>query len=98
MLTTLWKTAATAAAAVMLAAAAGAADYPEPKEGDLILPSFTFHDGTTLTDVRLHYYTIGDPANEPVVLLHGTTASGKGMMGDGFAGQMFGPGQALDAS
>ena len=99
MLTRLCKTAATAAAALLLAAAAaGAADYPDPTEGDVVLASFTFHDGTTLNDVKLHYYTIGDPANQPVVLLHGTAASGKGMMGDGFAGQMFGPGQPLDAS
>lgn len=98
MLTRLCKTAAMAAAAMVLAIAASAADHPEPKEGDVILPSFTFHDGTTLNDVRLHYYTIGDPANEPVVLLHGTAGSGKSMMGEAFASTMFGPGQPLDAS
>ncbi len=77
---------------------AAAADFSEPQEGDFVLESMTFHDGTELKDVRLHYYTIGDPANPAVVLLHGTAASGKGMMGDNFAKVMFGPGQPLDAT
>ena len=45
--------------------------------GDYVVPKFTFHEGTTLENVKLHYYTIGDPANEPVVVLHGTGGSGK---------------------
>jgi homoserine O-acetyltransferase len=94
---TFLNTLAAFAVAVTCATAGAAADYPDPVEGDFVLPSFTFHDGTTLTDVKLHYYTIGDPANAPVVLLHGTAASGRQMMGEGFAGQMFGPGQPLDA-
>jgi homoserine O-acetyltransferase len=100
MMRYLVRTTLTAAAVALglIAGGAGAADYPDPKEGDVILPSFEFHDGSRLTDVRLHYYTIGDPANEPVVLLHGTAGSGKAMMGEAFASLMFGPGQPLDAS
>jgi homoserine O-acetyltransferase len=85
--------------ALSLAAfAANAADYPEPVEGDYVIDKFTFHTGEVIEDLNIHYYTVGDPANEPVLLLHGTTGSGKSMLGEGFAGAMYGPGQPLDAS
>jgi homoserine acetyltransferase len=61
-----------------------------------VLQDFAFHDGTTM-DLNVHYYTIGDPANDAVVVLHGTTGSGKSMMGPNFADALYGPGQPLDA-
>ena len=75
-----------------------AADYPAPKEGSWVLRDLRFHTGQTLPEPRLHYTTVGDPAGEPVVVLHGTTGSGTGMLTSGFAGELFGPGQPLDAS
>lgn len=78
--------------------AADAADYPDPVEGDYVVEEFTFHTGEVIEDFNIHYYTVGDPDNEPVLLLHGTTGSGKSMLSEGFAGAMFGPGQPLDAS
>ena len=75
-----------------------AADYPAPKEGSWVVRDFRFHTGETLPELRLHYTTVGDPAGEPVVVLHGTTGSGTGMLTPGFAGELFGPGQPLDAS
>jgi homoserine O-acetyltransferase/O-succinyltransferase len=81
-----------------LAFSAGAADYPEPVEGDYVIEEFTFHNGDVISDLNIHYYTVGDPAGEPVLLLHGTAGSGKSMLGEGFAGAMYGPGQPLDAS
>jgi homoserine acetyltransferase len=33
-----------------------------------------------------------------VLMLHGTTGSAKSMLTDGFAGALYGPGQALDAT
>jgi homoserine O-acetyltransferase/O-succinyltransferase len=82
----------------LVALAADAADYPDPVEGDHVVEKFTFHTGEVIEDFNIHYYTVGDPANEPVLLLHGTTGSGKSMLSEGFAGALFGPGQPLDAT
>jgi homoserine O-acetyltransferase len=49
-------------------------------------------------ELRLHYTTLGDKAGEPVLILHGTTGSGSGLLAPGFGGQLFGPGQPLDAA
>ena len=75
-----------------------AADHSAPKEGSWVVRDFRFHTGQTLPELRLHYTTVGDPAGEPVLVLHGTTGSGAGMLSPGFAGALFGPGQPLDAS
>lgn len=75
-----------------------AADYPAPKEGAYIARDFRFSSGEVLPEVKLHYTTIGDAKNEPVLILHGTAGSGTGMVSPGFAGELFGPGQPLDAT
>lgn len=75
-----------------------AENYPAPREADWIAPSFTFHSGETLAEVRLHYVTIGDPKNPAVLVLHGTGQVATGMLTPSFAGKLFGPGQALDAA
>ena len=75
-----------------------AADYPAPKEGAWIVRDFRFHTGEVLPELRLNYTTVGDPSGEPVLILHGTTGSGIGMVNPAFAGELFGPGQPLDAS
>ena len=77
---------------------AAAAEYPEPKEGDWIAKDFRFHTGEMMPELRVHYTTIGAESGEPVVILHGTTGSGKSMLTPSFAGELFGPGQPLDAS
>ncbi len=74
------------------------AGQPAPKEGDWIVKDFRFHTGETLPELRLHYTTVGEPTGEPVILLHGTTGSGTGLLGPAFGGELFGPGQPLDAS
>jgi len=82
-------------------AAAGtalAADYPAPQEGDWVARGFKFHTGETLPEVRVHYRTVGSPKREPVLILHGTTGSGLSMLTPAFAGELFGPGQPLDAA
>jgi homoserine O-acetyltransferase len=48
--------------------------------------------------LRLHYTTVGAPTGEPVLILHGTTGSGAGMLTPVFAGELFGPRQPLDAT
>ena len=74
-----------------------AADFSVPKEGSWVVRDFRFHTGETLPELRLHYTTVGDPAGEPVLVLHGTTGSGTSLLTAGFAGELFGPGQPLDA-
>src|SRR5262249_57932966 len=77
--------------------AAAAADYPAPKEGDWVARDFRFHTGQVMPEVKLHYTTIGEPTGAPVVVLHGTSQSAQGMLTPAFAGELFGPGQPLDA-
>ena len=74
------------------------AQHPAAKEADWIAKDFRFHTGEVLAEVRIHYTTIGSPAGEPVLVLHGTAGSGTGMLTPAFAGELFGPGQPLDAS
>ena len=88
----LWTT-----AAVVIGASAFAADLPQPKEADWVVRDFKFHNGASLPELRLHYTTLGDPKGEPVLVLHGTTGSGTGMLNPNFGGELFGPGQPLDA-
>src|SRR5438477_9612459 len=75
-----------------------AADYPAPKENDWVVRDFRFHTGEVLPELRLHYTTVGAPTGEPVLILHGTAGSGTGLLTPAFAGELFGPGQPLDAA
>ena len=82
----------------MTASAAVAADYPAPKQGDWIAKNFKFHTGETMAELKLHYTTIGNPNGQPVLVLHGSGGSAANMLTPTFAGELFGPGQPLDAS
>jgi pimeloyl-ACP methyl ester carboxylesterase len=86
------------AVAVLLAFAARAGEFPAPQEGAYVAKDFRFHTGETLPEVKLAYRTLGSPANEPVVVLHGTAGSSASMLTPAFAGELFGPGQPLDAA
>jgi len=68
------------------------------KEGDFVLSNFTFHDGSKLASLSMHYVTLGDPKSPAVLVLHGTNGNGAGLLSPDFGGQLFGPGQPLDAS
>jgi homoserine O-acetyltransferase len=81
----------------LASAAAIAADYPAPHEGSWVVRDFKFHTGEVLPELRLHYTTVGASTGEPVLLLHGTNGSGTGLLNPNFAGELFGPGQPLDA-
>lgn len=99
---TLFKALACGAALALAAAsavpAAAAAQWPNQQQGVWTVPAFTFHDGQTLEQVNFAYTTLGNPDGEAVLILHGTNGSSASMLSDGFAGQLFGPGQPLDAS
>jgi homoserine O-acetyltransferase len=75
-----------------------AADYPAPKQGDWIARDFRFHTGDVIPELRLHYTTVGEPSGQPVLVLHGSGGSAANMLTPAFAGELFGPGQALDAT
>jgi len=75
-----------------------AADYPAPKEGDWVARNFRFHTGETIPELKLHYTTVGEPSGQPVLVLHGSGGSAATMLTPTFAGELFGPGQPLDAA
>lgn len=90
-----------------MSTAAVAAPPPGPiqQEGDITVRDFHFQNGETLPEVRLHYTTLGTPQRDAsghvtnaVLLLHGTTGTGKSFLVPTMAGELFGPNQPLDAS
>jgi homoserine O-acetyltransferase len=90
--------AALSAAMILMTATVMAADYPAPKQGEWIAKDFKFHTGETMPELRLHYTTIGEASGEPVLVLHGSGGSAASMLTPAFAGELFGPGQPLEAS
>ena len=75
-----------------------AASYPAPVEGDWVVRDFRFHTGETLPELRMHYTTVGARTGEPVLILHGTNGTGGAFLRPDFGGELFGPGQPLDAA
>jgi homoserine O-acetyltransferase len=93
------------AATVAASASADVPTYPDQKEGDFTVRDFQFQNGEALPMVRLHYTTLGTPQRDSaghvtnaVLLLHGTSSTGKAFFAPTMAGELFGPGQTLDAS
>jgi len=79
--------------------------YPNQKEADFVITDFKFQSGETLPELKLHYTTVGTPhkngqgeIDNAVLLLHGTTGTGKHFLSPAIGGQLFGPGQPLDAA
>ena len=90
---------------VTLAQAASAPQTPVPVEGDFVIKNFTFTSGETLPELRIHYRTLGTPRKDAsgvvrnaVLVMHGTGGTGGQFTGRNFAGELFGPGQPLDAT
>ena len=80
------------------------AGVPAPAEGSCTLKDFRVGSGETLPELRLHYTTLGAPVKDAagvvrnaVLILHGTSGDGQGFLREPFAGQLFRPGQLLDA-
>ena len=76
----------------------------ERQTGNFILRDFAFNSGEDLSELRLHYHTLGEPRRDEsgrvcnaVLILHGTTGSGAQFLRESFAGELFQPGQLLDA-
>jgi homoserine O-acetyltransferase len=82
-----------------------AMSFPEPVSRDYVIKNFRFTTGEMLAEVKIHYRTIGTPwrdgqgiVRNAVLILHGTTGSGKAFLSENFAGVLFGPGQLLDGA
>src|SRR5215472_10324568 len=78
---------------------------PATKEGDFVAKNFQFRSGESLPELRLHYSILGKPAKNAlgrvtnaVLILHGTGGTGHQFLSPIFAGELFGPGQLLDAT
>jgi homoserine O-acetyltransferase/O-succinyltransferase len=79
--------------------------WPNQKEGDFVIEDFRFKSGETLPALNIHYTTLGTPlrsasgeVSNAVILLHGTSSSGKAWLMPSLADELFAPGQALDAA
>jgi homoserine O-acetyltransferase len=80
--------------------------YPNQTEGDYKISNFSFQSGeTTLPELNIHYITLGQPIKDntgkvtnAILIMHGTTGSGANFLSPLFAGNLFGPGQFLDAN
>ncbi len=82
-----------------------AANYPAPTQGDYLIHDFHFHSGELLPELKMHYRILGTPRSDfkgtvtnAVLILHGTTGNGGNFIRPEFAGELFGPGQLLDAT
>src|SRR6202049_3638006 len=95
-----------AAVLSLVAFSAGAqTNWPAQQEGDFIIKDFRFNSGESLPELRLHYMTIGTPKRNAagdvanaVMLLHGTSGSGKSWLLPSLSNELFGKDQPLDVS
>jgi homoserine O-acetyltransferase len=104
------KPAFATAATVWLALVTLSAQAPQPAtppvtEGDFIVRNYTFASGETMPEVKLHYRTLGTAQKgadgrvmNAVWIGHGTGGTGAQFLSRNFAGELFGPGQPLDAT
>ena len=74
-----------------------AQNFPNQKTDVWVAKDFRFHTGEVAPALNIGYTTLGNPSGETVVILHGTTGTGAGMLNAAFGGELFGPGQPLDA-
>jgi homoserine O-acetyltransferase len=87
----------------MTTAAQAAEPWPGQAEGDYVIHDYRFADGETLPELKLHYTMLGTPRRDAagaivnaVLLLHGTSGTGRNWMIPSFANELFAPGQPLD--
>jgi homoserine O-acetyltransferase len=80
-------------------------NLPNLRESDFVLKDFRFLSGQVLPELRQHFITIGEPRKNgageienAVLLIHNTTGTAKTWLEPGLAGELFGPGQPLDAA
>ncbi len=72
-------------------------DFNNKNEANYIINNFKFNDGSTMSNLSIHYITLGNPKNKPILVLHGTTGNGASMLNDSFGHALFDKGMPLDA-
>ena len=89
----------------LLAALLAAPLHAQGVERDVWLRNFRFASGEHLDSLRMHVTTLGKPERDArgvvknaVLILHGTTGTGRAFLSRGFAGELFGAGQPLDTT
>ena len=95
-------------AAVLIAATpafAEGAKWPNYQEADFVVKDYRFHSGESLTELKMHYRTLGTPKRDDagnivnaVLLLQGNTGTGANWLRPSLADELFAAGQPLDAS
>jgi homoserine O-acetyltransferase/O-succinyltransferase len=87
----------------LFALAMPAAATAQRTESDFVLRNFRFASGETLSELRVHYVTLGKPSRDAngmtrnaVLMLHGTTGSGTGLVNP--MSPLFAPGAPLDTT
>lgn len=80
-----------------------AAAAPVPDAHDYVIKDFKFRSGETLPELKLHYYTLGQPKRDAagqitnaVLILHGTGGTGRQFLSPQFADVLLVPGGLLD--
>jgi homoserine O-acetyltransferase len=93
------------AAALLIAAGPAGAQAKRGEEGDFAIQDFHFASGERLPELGLHYITLGTPRRDAaggvvnaVLILHGTTGTGRNFLSPNFADELFGSGQPLDTA
>jgi homoserine O-acetyltransferase/O-succinyltransferase len=78
---------------------------PPAREGDFAVRDFKFESGETLPELELHYLTLGTAKRDAhgnvtngILILHGTSGSGRQFLAPQFAGELYGPGALLDTT
>jgi homoserine O-acetyltransferase len=86
---------------ILLAGVAVSSANAQRNEGDFVARDFKFASGESLAELRLHYTTLGKPKKDAagivrnaVLMLHGTTGSGSGLVGP--MTPLFARGELLD--
>lgn len=74
-----------------------------PRPGDATFTNYTFRDGETLPELRIHYLTLGEPhkdargtVDNAVLLLHWTAASSQALVTQEYKDSLFAPGAPYD--
>jgi homoserine O-acetyltransferase len=76
-----------------------------PQQANATFANYRFRNGETLSELRLHYATLGQPRrnsqgaiDNAVLMMHWTNASGQALLTPEFRAALFGPGAPFDAT
>src|SRR6202162_3279536 len=79
--------------------------HPTATKAEAWFENYRFHDGESLSRLRIHYATLGSPHRDAqgkidnaVLVIHWTGADGNTLLSKNYMEALFGPGRPLDAS